>query len=424
MIQIPGNDIFIALATWLRQLLLSIGLAPFFIDIVMAFIRAAILGTMALLVFMLITWLERKVVARIQDRIGPNLAGPWGLLQPLADGIKAITKEDTTPAGADVTIFNASPIVAGVAALLVYAVIPFGPDPGGTCGGAPCGPMAGTDMSIGLFYVLAVGAVSLIAVLMAGWSSNNKYALLGSFRAVAELLSYEVPQVLSIAAMVMIAGTMRMTEIVEAQTVPFIFPLFITGLVFFISGIAESGRSPFDLVEAESEIVAGYHIEYSGMKFSLFFLGEFVHAFAVCAVVTTVFLNGWVGPFPFIPPWIWFFIKSFAVFFVMMWIKFTMPRFRIDQLMAFNWKFLVPLSLMNLLILAVGDTLLKTMGITREASPWVWGLVLFAANLVLLFVALWALGRSARKSRLAKRPIVARTEDVKPAQAQVAASTN
>ena len=419
---IPGNDIFIALAVWLRQFMQSIGLAPAAIEIIMAFLRAALLGTMALLVFMLITWLERKVVARIQDRIGPNLAGPWGLLQPIADGVKAITKEDTTPAGADVTIFNASPIVAGVAALLVYAVIPFGPNPGGDCGGTVCGPMAGTDMSIGLFYILAVGAVSLIAVLMAGWSSNNKYALLGSFRAVAELLSYEVPQVLSITAMVMIAGTMNMTQIVEAQTVPFIFPLFITALVFFISGIAESGRSPFDLVEAESEIVAGYHIEYSGMKFSLFFLGEFVHAFAVCAVVATVFLNGWQGPL--LPGWIWFFIKSFAVFFVMMWIKFTMPRFRIDQLMAFNWKFLVPLSLVNLFVLAVGDTVLKTLGITREVSPLVWGGVLFIANLVLLFVALGMLGRSARKSRQIKRPIVARTDDVKPAQAPAAASTN
>jgi NADH-quinone oxidoreductase subunit H len=420
MIQIPGNDIFIALATWTREILLSIGLAPIAVDIVMAFIRAAVLGTMALVVFMVITWLERKVVARIQDRLGPNLAGPWGLLQPIADGIKAITKEDTTPTGADVTIFNASPIVAGVAALLVYAVIPFGPNPGGECAGAPCGPMAGTDMSIGLFYILAVGAVSLIAVLMAGWSSNNKYALLGSFRAVAELLSYEVPQVLSIAAMVMIAGTMNMTQLVEVQTVPFIFPLFITALVFFISGIAESGRSPFDLVEAESEIVAGYHIEYSGMKFSLFFLGEFVHAFAVCAVITTVFLNGWQGPI--LPPWLWFFIKSFGVFFIMMWIKFTMPRFRIDQLMAFNWKFLVPLSLVNLFVLAVGDTVLKSMGITREASPLLWGGILFIANLVLLFVALWMLGRSARKSRQIKRPIVARADDVKPAQAPVAAS--
>jgi NADH-quinone oxidoreductase subunit H len=361
---------------------------------------------------MLITWLERKVVARIQDRIGPNLAGPWGLLQPLADGIKAITKEDTTPAGADVHIFNASPIVAGVAALLVYAVIPLGPP-------TQYGALQGTDMSVGLFYILAVGAVSLIAVLMAGWSSNNKYALVGAFRAVAELLSYEVPQVLSITAMVLIAGTMRMTQLVEVQTVPFIFPLFVTALVFFISGIAESGRSPFDLVEAESEIVAGYHIEYSGMKFSLFFLGEFVHAFAVCAVVTTVFLNGWQGPL--LPPWLWFFIKSFAVFFVMMWIKFTMPRFRIDQLMAFNWKFLVPLSLMNLLVLVVGDTVLKALGWGRETNPWLWGGILFIANLVLLFVALGLLGRAARKKRQVERRIVARMDDVKPAAPATAA---
>jgi len=333
-------------------------------------------------------------------------------LQPIADGIKAITKEDTTPAGADVNIFNASPIIAGVAALLVYAVIPFGPNPGGDCAGAPCGPLAGTDMSIGLFYILAVGAVSLIAVLMAGWSSNNKYALLGSFRAVAELLSYEVPQVLSIVAIVMIAGSMNMTRLVEVQTVPFIFPLFLTALIFFISGIAESGRSPFDLVEAESEIVAGYHIEYSGMKFSLFFLGEFVHAFAICAVITTVFLQGWAGPL--LPPWMWFFIKSFAVFFVMMWIKFTMPRFRIDQLMAFNWKFLVPVALVNLLVLAVLDMVLRSLGLGREANPVVWGLILFAANLVVLFVALWALGRAARKTRQVERRIVARMDDVKP----------
>ncbi len=418
--QIPGNDILIALATWLRQLLLSLGLAGVAVDVIMALVRAAVLGTMALVVFMIITWLERKVVARIQDRIGPNLAGPWGLLQPIADGIKAITKEDTTPNGADVTIFNASPIVAGVAALLVYAVIPFGPDPGGVCGSAPCGPMAGTDMSIGLFYILAVGAVSLIAVLMAGWSSNNKYALVGSFRAVAELLSYEVPQVLSITAMVMIAGTMRMTQLVEVQTVPFIFPLFVTALIFFISGIAESGRSPFDLVEAESEIVAGYHIEYSGMKFSLFFLGEFVHAFAVCAVVTTVFLNGWEGPL--LPSWIWFFIKSFAVFFVMMWIKFTMPRFRIDQLMAFNWKFLVPLSLVNLLVLVVGDTALKSFGLGREQNPVVWGLILFVLNIVMLVVALGLLGRAARRKRQVERRIVARMDDVKPAAPVVAPS--
>src|SRR5512147_296231 len=227
----PINDIFVIIAQALRDLMTSLGMAGGLIDTIMAFLRAATLGTMGLLVFMLLTWLERKVVARIQDRIGPNLAGPWGLLQPIADGVKAITKEDTTPRGADVHVFNAAPIVAGVAAMLVYAVIPLGPDTGQ-------GALSGTDLSLGLFYILAVGAVSLIAVLMAGWSSNNKYALLGAFRAVAELLSYEVPQVLSVAVVVMISGSMQMTQIVNAQSVPCVLPLLVTALVFFISGIA------------------------------------------------------------------------------------------------------------------------------------------------------------------------------------------
>ena len=409
----PINDIFVIIALWLRGLMEGLGFAPDLINTIMAVLRAAMLGTMGLLVFMLLTWLERKVVARIQDRIGPNLAGPWGLLQPIADGVKAITKEDTTPRGADVHVFNAAPIVAGVAAMLVYAVIPLRPDTG-------YGPLSGTDLNLGLFYILAVGAVSLIAVLMAGWSSNNKYALLGAFRAVAELLSYEVPQVLSVAVVVMISGSMQMTSIVNAQQVPFIFPLLVTALVFFISGLAESGRVPFDLVEAESEIVAGYHIEYSGMKFSLFFLGEFIHAFAVCAVFATIFLQGWNGPI--LPPYIWFFIKSFGLFFIMMWIKFTLPRFRIDQLMAFNWKFLVPLSLVNLLVVAIVDTVLRLLGVTSTGDlALVWGGVLFIVNLIMLFVALSLMGRAVRRNRLAARRVVVRMDE--PA-ASTAASAN
>ena len=409
----PINDIFVIIALWLRGLMEGLGFAPDLINTIMAVLRAAMLGTMGLLVFMLLTWLERKVVARIQDRIGPNLAGPWGLLQPIADGVKAITKEDTTPRGADVHVFNAAPIVAGVAAMLVYAVIPLGPDTG-------YGPLSGTDLNLGLFYILAVGAVSLIAVLMAGWSSNNKYALLGAFRAVAELLSYEVPQVLSVAVVVMISGSMQMTSIVNAQQVPFVFPLLVTALVFFISGLAESGRVPFDLVEAESEIVAGYHIEYSGMKFSLFFLGEFIHAFAVCAVFATIFLQGWNGPI--LPPYIWFFIKSFGLFFIMMWIKFTLPRFRIDQLMAFNWKFLVPLSLVNLLVVAIVDTVLRLLGVTSTGDlALVWGGVLFIVNLIMLFVALSLMGRAVRRNRLAARRVVVRMDE--PA-ASTAASAN
>jgi NADH-quinone oxidoreductase subunit H len=400
----PINDIFIIIAVWLRGVLASLGCGPGLIETIMALVRVVTLATLGLLVFIVLTWLERKVVARIQDRFGPNLAGPWGVLQPIADAVKAITKEDTTPRGADVHLFNAAPIVAGMAAMLVYAVIPLGPDTG-------LGPLSGADLNLGLFYILAVGAVTLIGVLMAGWSSNNKYALVGAFRAVAELLSYEVPQVLSIAVVVMIAGSMQMTTIVNAQNVPFIFPLLVTALVFFISGLAESGRVPFDLVEAESEIVAGYHIEYSGMKFALFFLSEFIHAFAVCAVFVTVFLNGWNGPI--LPPYLWFFIKSFGVFFIMMWIKFTLPRLRIDQLMAFNWKFLVPLSLVNLLGVATVDTILrKVVGWTPNGSTaWLWGLTLFAFNLVMLFVALDLMGRAIRSKRLAWRRIVVQLDE-------------
>ena len=400
----PINDIFIIIALWLRQVLASLGCTPGLIDTIMALLRVVTLATLGMLIFIVLTWLERKVVARIQDRFGPNLAGPWGLLQPIADAVKAITKEDTTPRGADVHVFNAAPIVAGVAAMLVYAVIPLGPDTGQ-------GPLSGADLNLGLFYILAVGAVALIGVLMAGWSSNNKYALVGAFRAVAELLSYEVPQVLSVAVVVMIAGSMQMTTIVNAQNVPFIFPLLVTALVFFLSGLAEAGRVPFDLVEAESEIVAGYHIEYSGMKFALFFLSEFIHAFAVCLVFVTVFLNGWNGPI--FPPYIWLFIKSFGVFFIMMWIKFTLPRFRIDQLMAFNWKFLVPLSLVNLLGVATVDTILrKVVGWTPDGSTaWLWGVTLFAFNLLMLFVALNLMGRAVRSKRLTERRIVVRLDE-------------
>ncbi len=409
----PVNDIFIIIANFLRGILGAGGLnlAGWLVDLIMAILRAALLGTFALITFMILTWLERKVVARIQDRLGPNMAGPWGLLQPIADGIKMMTKEDTVPEGADKPVYTAAPVLAAVAAMLVFAVIPFGPDTG-------YGALVGADLNIGIFYIMAVGAVSLIAILMAGWSSNNKYALLGAFRAVAELLSYEVPQVLSIATVVMIAGTMQMTQIVQAQTVPFIFPLFATAVIFLISGIAESGRTPFDLVEAESEIVAGYHIEYSAMKFSMFFLGEFAHAFAICAVFATMFLNGWDGPI--LPPYVWLILKTGVIFFIMMWVRGTLPRFRIDQLMAFNWKFLVPLSLINLLVVAIADTVIRTvLHFTPDVNgnPWVWGGILFAINLVMLFIAFGFLGRGARRNIDNRRVITRATEEAAPAPA-------
>ena len=401
-------DIFTSIAVGLRNLLGAGGLnlADWFIDLVMAIIRAAVLGTFGLLTFMLLTWIERKLIARMQDRLGPTYHGPAGILIPIADGIKMFVKEDTVPAGADKWIYNLAPVLIAVAALIVFAVIPFGPETG-------AGALVGTRLDIGALYILAVGAMGIIAVLMAGWSSNNKFALLGAFRAVAQLISYEVPQVLTVITVVMLAGTMDMVDIVHAQTVPFIFPLFVTALIFFISGVAETGRAPFDLLEAESEIVAGFHIEYSAMKFSMIFLAEFVHAFAVGAIFVTMFLNGWQGPLAGIP-YIWFLLKSHFMFFIMIWFRGTFPRFRIDQLMAFNWKFLVPLSLANLLMIAVGDKLLRDAGVSSTTNPWAWGLTLFAANIVLLLVSLGIVGRVGRRTRMRDQARI-RARDMAPA---------
>jgi NADH-quinone oxidoreductase subunit H len=355
----------------------------------MMVLRAAVLGIFALVMFMLMTWIERKGVARIQNRLGPNLAGPWGLFQPLADGIKALTKEDITPADADRLVYNVAPILAAAAAILVYAVIPFGPG------------LIGADMNIGIFFVMAAGALGIIGILMAGWGSNNKYALLGAFRVVAQLVSYEVPQVLSVVVVVMLAGSMSMITIVEKQPVWFVLVLPIAALISLFSGMAEIGRSPFDLLDAESEIIAGHHIEYSGMKFALFFLGEYVHAFAVSCVIVTLFLGGWRGPdiFGLTVPWLWFFVKAVLVFNVMVWARGTLPRLRIDHLMAFNWKFLVPLSLANMIVVALADRLALALGLAM--GTWPWALMLLAFNLALIFAALALVGSSGRRARRA-----------------------
>ncbi len=304
-------------------------------DVVVMLLAALVLCAAAALAFMALTWIERKVVARIQDRVGPNQAGPFGLLQPIADGIKMFTKEDATPASADRWVYNAAPLIIAVFALVTYAVFPLAPG------------VVGTDLNIGVFFVIAVGSASTIAILMAGWGSNNKYSLLGAFRTVAQLVGYEVPMLLNVLPVIMLAGSMSLVDIVERQTlangnpgIPFIVYLPLCALVFFISGIAETGRSPFDLLEAESEIVAGFHIEYSGMKFALFFLGEYVNALAVSIMFATLFLGGYAGPV--LPPYLWLIIKAGLVFFVLMWLRGTLPRVRVDQLMSLNWKFLVP----------------------------------------------------------------------------------
>jgi NADH-quinone oxidoreductase subunit H len=303
--------------------------------------------------FALTTVFERKGLARIQNRIGPNRVGPFGLFQPVADGIKSLTKEDIVPSSANAPVHFLAPIVLVVAVFMGFAVLPMGRK------------MVLVDMDAGLLFYFAMGASTEVSVFMAGWSSRNKYSLLGAMRAVAQMISYEVVLLLSSVSVVMIAGSLSLTKIVEAQSgYTGIFPHWYIftpwGLVGFImyaiAATAETNRSPFDLPEGESELVAGYHTEYSGFKFALFFLGEYLAMFSISGLGTTLFLGGWSAPFSFltfIPSWIWFFSKLMMSIFVFIWMRGTLPRLRQDQLMNFAWKFVLPLTLLNLMVTAL-----------------------------------------------------------------------
>jgi NADH-quinone oxidoreductase subunit H len=315
-------------------------------DVVLLAIAVLALGTIFLLAPILTIWVERKVAARFQNRIGPNRTGPFGLLQSLADVLKLIGKEQIMPAHADRIPFLFAPMLMVVSVIMITAVIPLMPN------------YIGSDLSIGALYFVAISSLTTISVIMAGWGSNNKYALLGAFRTVAQLISYEIPLVFSLLVPVLFAGTMSMVGITEAQAnldYWYIFLAPASFLIFLFSNLAEIGRTPFDLIEAESELVAGYQIEYSAMPWGMFMLSEFLHAFLVGPIVAVLFLGGWDGPFvrdlPILGV-VYLVIKSLAVYFLGMWMRATLPRFRIDQLMAFNWKFLVPLSIANLLIAA------------------------------------------------------------------------
>ncbi len=303
--------------------------------------------------FALAVWLERKGLGRMQNRLGPNRVGPFGLLQPIADGIKSLTKEDIVPLSADAPVHFLAPVVLVVAVFMGFAVLPMGRN------------MVLVDMDAGLLFYFAMGASTELAVFMAGWSSRNKYSLLGAMRAVAQMISYEVVLLLSSVAVVMISGSLSLTKIVEAQNhytwgLPhwYIFtPWGLAGFIMYaIAATAETNRSPFDLPEGESELVAGYHTEYSGFKFALFFLGEYLAMFSISGLGSTLFLGGWSAPFSFltwVPSWIWFFSKLMLSVFVFIWMRGTLPRLRQDQLMNFAWKFVLPFTLLNLMVTAL-----------------------------------------------------------------------
>ncbi|RME62656.1 MAG: NADH-quinone oxidoreductase subunit H [Caldilineae bacterium] len=342
-----------ALTGWLAGLGLPEGLALAISYAVGAFI----LLNFGMLSALILIWITRKAISRIQDRIGPNRLGPYGLFQTVADAVKLMSKEDITPAQADRLSYELAPIFSVFGVFMITAVIPFAPG------------LIGMDLNIAALYVVALGSIGVMAALMAGWGSNNKYALLAGFRVVAQLLSYEIPMVLSILTVVLLTGTMSFGRIAEGQALMiggvnlglgwygFLMPAAL--LVFFISSLAEAELTPFDLLEAESELIAGFHIEYSGMKFAMFFLAQFMNSWFLGAILATLFLGGWQGPFvnlPVIGPilgFVYFMVKVYAIYVIQQWIRGTFPRVRIDQMMYFAWKVLVPLMVGLIVVQAI-----------------------------------------------------------------------
>jgi NADH-quinone oxidoreductase subunit H len=379
------GDPVTSIAGWLENLLLGWGLAPGLVVLIMTVLGVFLLATFVLVMDIFLVWVERKVVARFQDRLGPNRLGPFGLIQPFADVIKLLIKEDITPRGADRIVYNIAPIMALATVLLLWAVIPLAPT------------IVGADINVGVLYIVAIGALSTLGIIMAGWASNNKYALVGAFRTVAQMVSYEVPMVIALLIPVILAGSMNINTIVGSQDqLWYVFIAPIAALIVLITSIAELGRAPFDLIEAESEIVAGFHIEYTGMKFGMFYAGELLHTLTIGGLIASFFLGGWRGPGAEAYPVLgigYFFIKAFFMYWVIMWIKYSLPRIRIDHMLNFNWKFLTPLSLVVLMVTAI---LQKVM---ENSNFWAYAVAMLAANIIIGWVTLLILRARARKER-------------------------
>ena len=331
---------------WLYQRLQSSGLPQPWLDVVSyAVLGGIVFGVLSLIALFLVWW-ERKISAHIQQRFGPMRTGWHGWYQTIMDAVKLLQKEDVLVDTRDKAVFFWAPVLCFVAAFMAYVTIPFG------------NGLIVADLNIGILYIMAVTTFTVISLLMAGWGSNNKYALLGGMRSAAQVVSYEVPMVASILTVIIFVGSLSMVDIVKSQSglifnwyifrVPFGPIAFVT---YIIAATAEVNRTPFDIPEAEQELVAGYNVEYSGMKFAMFFLAEFVNMFTVAAITTTLFLGGWNGPI--LPSWIWFFIKTLAVVLLLMLFRWTYPRLRVDQLMEFAWKYLVPITFANLILAGI-----------------------------------------------------------------------
>ncbi len=337
-------------------------------------IRVALVFVFLLVTVLLLIWVERKFVSDLQNRVGPDRAGPWGILQSLADGVKSFFKESIRPTKAEFLLYAAAPVAALVPALLIFLVIPIGSPI--TIGSTEY-ELVGADLNVGLLYILALSSMAVYAVAFAGWASGSKYPLLGSVRAAAQMISYEAAMGLALVPVVMFAGTTSIIGIVEKQQGSFggflpawnvvLVPSFV---IFLIAGFAETNRAPFDLVEAESEIVGGYHTEYSGLSFALFFLAEYINVFNISALVAVLFLGGWAGPlfgpswFESVLPVLYFLAKAWLIVLLFVWVRATLPRMRYDQLMAFGWKRLIPVSLAWIILVALA------LGVREFGMPW------------------------------------------------------
>ena len=370
--------------------------------LVISAIKVFVVVNLILVGVALLTWLERRVCAWMQDRLGPNRVGPQGLLQPAADGLKNFLKEETSPAMADKALFTLAPIVSFVPAMLTFGVIPFA-SPLPTKWGVV--PMVVADLPVGFLYILAISSLGVYGIVLAGWASNNKYALLGGLRASAQMISYEIALGMSTVAVLLLAGNVTLSQVIAQQQLAdawFIVPLTLAFLIFFISALAETNRLPFDLPEAEGELIAGYHTEYSAMKFSMFYIAEYSNMVTASALMATLFFGGWD-----IPLTTWdegtptvaktlatlavFGAKTFVFLFTFIWVRWTLPRFRYDQLMALGWKVLLPLALLYITILATAIWFL------RAQLGWAYGpgmaWALGGLNLVLLIPLVWWLDR-------------------------------
>jgi len=344
-----------------------------------AYLVPAITGIVVIIAFVLTVvivfiWWERRFLGRFQIRTGPNRCGPEGIFQPIATAVKILLKEDIVPEKADKILHFLAPIVVFVPILMLFAVIPLSE-------GAIL-----VDLNVGAVYVIAISSISILGIFMAAWASANKYSLISGMRAIAQMVSYELPVVLSLVGVAIVAGSFSMIKIVETQNIPYVFLQPLGFIIFFLGALAEMNRCPFDLLEADSEIVAGYHIEYSGMKFAMFYLGEYGVALAYAGVITTLFLGGWQGPL--LPPILWFLIKVMLVFSLIVWMRATLPRLRVDQLMSFAWKGMLPMAVINLILIAIEVLIIP------HSLQWAMVMLNFAlaAVLILLFSRLFTLG--------------------------------